>query len=211
MLLHQVFSFNSPVWFNVGTSSPQQVTACQPYDALVSTPAGLVPIGKLVEDDAVGTKVYDAQGLTKILATKANGVKDVSVTPSRAGLRTWKVGGSRAPAGRVGDRWSGTAAMLGEGDRRGTLRQHSPDGCSRRFVGQYGTKRSLTEAMTVDDELAWGPPPTAAVMAEAETCDADVGAPGRIRRVRSLGSARGSARSCRRDCSPRRCRSWRRT
>jgi ribonucleoside-diphosphate reductase alpha chain len=28
MLLHQVFSFNSPVWFNVGTTSPQQVSAC---------------------------------------------------------------------------------------------------------------------------------------------------------------------------------------
>ena len=28
MLMHQVFSFNSPVWFNVGTSSPQQVSAC---------------------------------------------------------------------------------------------------------------------------------------------------------------------------------------
>ncbi len=28
MLLNQVFSFNSPVWFNVGTVSPQQVSAC---------------------------------------------------------------------------------------------------------------------------------------------------------------------------------------
>jgi ribonucleoside-diphosphate reductase alpha chain len=28
MLLHQVFSFNSPVWFNVGTDAPQQVSAC---------------------------------------------------------------------------------------------------------------------------------------------------------------------------------------
>ncbi|BCY14374.1 vitamin B12-dependent ribonucleotide reductase [Actinoplanes sp. L3-i22] len=28
MLMHQVFSFNSPVWFNVGTKSPQQVSAC---------------------------------------------------------------------------------------------------------------------------------------------------------------------------------------
>jgi len=28
MLLHQIFSFNSPVWFNVGTQSPQQVSAC---------------------------------------------------------------------------------------------------------------------------------------------------------------------------------------
>ncbi len=27
-LIHQVFSFNSPVWFNVGTPSPQQVSAC---------------------------------------------------------------------------------------------------------------------------------------------------------------------------------------
>ena len=28
LLLHQYFSFNSPVWFNVGTHSPQQVSAC---------------------------------------------------------------------------------------------------------------------------------------------------------------------------------------
>jgi ribonucleoside-diphosphate reductase alpha chain len=28
LLLHQYFAFNSPVWFNVGTSSPQQVSAC---------------------------------------------------------------------------------------------------------------------------------------------------------------------------------------
>jgi len=28
MLLHQYFSFNSPVWFNVGTASPAQVSAC---------------------------------------------------------------------------------------------------------------------------------------------------------------------------------------
>ncbi|MEE1940898.1 vitamin B12-dependent ribonucleotide reductase [Streptomyces sp. TRM 70361] len=27
-VLHQVFSFNSPVWFNVGTAQPQQVSAC---------------------------------------------------------------------------------------------------------------------------------------------------------------------------------------
>ncbi len=28
MLVNQVFSFNSPVWFNVGTTAPQQVSAC---------------------------------------------------------------------------------------------------------------------------------------------------------------------------------------
>ncbi|MBV8542774.1 MAG: vitamin B12-dependent ribonucleotide reductase [Pseudonocardiales bacterium] len=27
-LLHQIFSFNSPVWFNVGTAAPAQVSAC---------------------------------------------------------------------------------------------------------------------------------------------------------------------------------------
>jgi ribonucleoside-diphosphate reductase alpha chain len=84
-LIHQIFSFNSPVWFNVGTSSPQQVSACQPYDALVSTPAGLVPIGKLVDDNAIGTKVYDADGVTRIVATKANGVKEVLRLHTKAG------------------------------------------------------------------------------------------------------------------------------
>ena len=85
MLVHQIFSFNSPVWFNVGTPAPQQVSACQPYDALVSTPAGLVPIGKLVDDDAVDAKVYDAHGVTRIVAAKANGVKDVLRLHTKAG------------------------------------------------------------------------------------------------------------------------------
>ena len=70
MLLHQVFSFNSPVWFNVGTASKQQVSACLPYHSLVSTPAGLVPIGKLVDENAVGTKVFDAEGVTRIVAVR---------------------------------------------------------------------------------------------------------------------------------------------
>ena len=26
--MHQIFSYNSPVWFNVGTNAPQQVSAC---------------------------------------------------------------------------------------------------------------------------------------------------------------------------------------
>jgi len=85
MLLHQMFSFNSPVWFNVGTNSPQQVSACQPYDALVSTPAGMVPMGELVERNAVGTKVFDAHGVTRVVATKFNGVKDVLRIHTKAG------------------------------------------------------------------------------------------------------------------------------
>ena len=69
ILVTQRAAFNSPVWFNIGVKGvPQQGSACQPYDALVSTPEGLVPIGKLVEDNAVGTKVFDAHGITKIVA-----------------------------------------------------------------------------------------------------------------------------------------------
>ncbi|SFQ33360.1 ribonucleoside-diphosphate reductase alpha chain [Amycolatopsis arida] len=176
MLLHQVFSFNSPVWFNVGTSSKQQVSACQPYDALVSTPGGLVPIGKLVEDGAVGTKVYDAYGLTRVVAVKANGVKNVLRLHTKAGYvldvtadhLVWKCTSDRT--GRFVE-----AGGLRPGDQ---LQWHRRDGFgegeispdeiaeaalagwlqSDGFVGQYeGTNKSLTiEAMTVnDDEFGW--------------------------------------------------------
>ena len=37
----------------------------------------MVPIGELVEDDAVGREVYDASGVTKIVAVKHNGQKPV--------------------------------------------------------------------------------------------------------------------------------------
>lgn len=78
LLLHQYFSFNSPVWFNVGTKSSQQVSACQPYDALVNTEDGDLPIGYIVENNMVGLKVRTASGvLTEVLAVKNNGVKNV--------------------------------------------------------------------------------------------------------------------------------------
>jgi ribonucleoside-diphosphate reductase alpha chain len=78
VLLHQRAAFNSPVWFNIGVKGvPQQASACQPYHAPVVTADGLVPIGKLVESDAVGSKVFDAHGLTRIVAVQANGVKPV--------------------------------------------------------------------------------------------------------------------------------------
>ncbi|MPZ82812.1 MAG: vitamin B12-dependent ribonucleotide reductase [Actinophytocola sp.] len=176
MLMHQVFSFNSPVWFNVGTSSPQQVSACLPYEALVSTPAGMVPIGKLVEDDAVGTKVYDAHGLTRIVATKDNGVMEVLRVRTKAGHEldvtadhlVWRASGqgtgSFVPAGelRVGDKleWHRRPSF---GETEITRREVAEAALagwlqSDGFVGQYsGTNRSLTiEAMTVTDaELAW--------------------------------------------------------
>jgi ribonucleoside-diphosphate reductase alpha chain len=176
MLVHQYFSFNSPVWFNVGTASPQQVSACQPYDALVSTPGGMIPIGRLVEDNAVGTKVYDAHGLTRIVATKANGTKEVLRLRTKAGHTldvtadhlVWRASGEDTgrfvPAGqlRVGDKlvWHRkgsfgeaeiTSREIAEAALAGWLQA---DG----FVGQRpGTNRSLTiEAMTVtDDERRW--------------------------------------------------------
>src|SRR5437763_5135664 len=175
MLLHQVFSFNSPVWFNVGTSSKQQVSACQPYDALISTPAGAVPIGEIVGLDAVGTKVFDAHGLTRIVATKSNGIKEVlrittksghvlEVTADHLVWRASYAGGRFVPAGelRPGDQleWHRRYAYgeseidetaIAEAALAGWLQS---DG----FVGQYaGPNRSLTiEAMTVHDpELDW--------------------------------------------------------
>src|SRR5499426_2766382 len=131
-LIHQVFSFNSPVWFNVGTPSPQQVSACQPYDALVSTPAGLVPIGKLVDDNAVGAKVYDADGVTRIIATKANGIKDVLRLHTKAGYKldvtadhlVWRAedlhSGAFTPVGalRPGDALLHVAPEMGGLDRQ---------------------------------------------------------------------------------------------
>ncbi len=77
ILLHQMAAFNSPVWFNVGFEESPQCSACQPYHALVSTPRGMVPIGELVEEDRIGHDVYDANGVTHVVATKANGRKRV--------------------------------------------------------------------------------------------------------------------------------------
>jgi ribonucleoside-diphosphate reductase alpha chain len=77
ILLHQMAAFNSPVWFNVGFEESPQCSACQPYHALISTPQGMVSMGELVEGDQIGREVYDANGVTRIVATKANGRKRV--------------------------------------------------------------------------------------------------------------------------------------
>jgi ribonucleoside-diphosphate reductase alpha chain len=177
VLVHQRAAFNSPVWFNIGVRGvPQQASACQPFHALVSTPDGLVPIGKLVEQDAVGTKVFDANGVTKIVAVKHNGRKEVLRIHLKAGITldvtpdhlVWRA--SDARYGRFVD-----AGSLKRGDKLVWHREVSwgagtfetddmaeaalagwlqSDG----FVGQYsGTNRSLTiEPMTVTDaERDW--------------------------------------------------------
>ncbi|MDQ3954096.1 MAG: vitamin B12-dependent ribonucleotide reductase [Actinomycetota bacterium] len=178
LLVTQKAAFNSPVWFNVGwrPKGEEQVSACQPYGALVSTPDGLVPIGRLVEENAVGTKVFDAHGLTKIVAVKANGVKDVFRVHLRSGYTldvtsdhlVWKAegdgGGRFVPADelRVGDKleWHRRGAFGGGEIRRLDIAEAALAGWlqSDGFVGRYdGTNKSLTiEAMTVnDDERSW--------------------------------------------------------
>src|SRR5262245_6885992 len=77
ILVNQLAAFNSPVWFNVGFEEKPQCSACQPYDALISTPDGMVPIGQLVAEEAVGRDVYDAHGVTQVVAVKHNGRKPV--------------------------------------------------------------------------------------------------------------------------------------
>ena len=176
LVLHQKAAFNSPVWFNIGVAGePQQASACQPYDALVSTPEGLIPIGRLVEDGAVGAKVFDATGITKVVAVKANGVKPVLRVHTKAGHvldvtvdhLVWRAGPGRAgfvPAGCLapGDQleWHRRQSW-GDGEIKSLDVAEAAlagwlqgDG----FVGQYqGTNRSLTiEAMTVTEaENRW--------------------------------------------------------
>src|SRR5262249_54592612 len=79
ILLHQKAAFNSPVWFNVGLAdNPRpQCSACQPYHARVLTEKGFLPIGTIVENDMVGLRVFDGDGLSEIIAVKHNGRKPV--------------------------------------------------------------------------------------------------------------------------------------
>src|SRR5256885_5840470 len=77
ILLHQMAAFNSPVWFNVGVEDRPQCSACQPYDAMVSTPYGMTPIGDIVTHNLVGLPIYDSKGITLVTNVKRNGVKNV--------------------------------------------------------------------------------------------------------------------------------------
>jgi ribonucleotide reductase alpha subunit len=87
ILLNQIAAFNSPVWFNVGFEESPQCSACMPYHQMVSTPDGMVPIGELVDGDQVGREVYDANGVTRIVAVKSNGRKQVFRVTLRNGQR----------------------------------------------------------------------------------------------------------------------------
>ena len=106
MLARQIGAPNSPQWFNTGLhwaygiSGPAQghwyvdpktkeltrstsayehpaPHACLPHRALISTPDGPIPIGEIVTRDLIGLQVYDAKGMTRVVAVKHNGVKAV--------------------------------------------------------------------------------------------------------------------------------------
>ena len=176
LLVHQYGAFNSPVWFNLGVKdAKQQCSACQPYDALVSTPAGLIPIGELVEKNAVGHAVYDANGVARIVATKHNGRKTVLRLHLKAGYTldvtadhlVWKrvshangrPTGKWVEAGTLQAQdmlaWHRTPVVDKSQELPGEVAEAALAGWlqSDGFVGRYetGTNRSLTiEAMTVN-------------------------------------------------------------
>jgi ribonucleoside-diphosphate reductase alpha chain len=206
MLAAQMAAPNSPQWFNTGLFwaygidgpaqghyrvDPQtkQVVrstsayeypaphACLPYHALVTTPAGPIPIGEIVEKNLVGLPVYDVKGLTRVVAVKHNGVRAVYrvrltngnfieatadhlvlACHGHKGQQRWYEVGQLEPGMRLIQRTDttvekeGNAHMEAEAALAGWLQG---DG----FVGQYtyGTNRSLTlEAITIDaDERAF--------------------------------------------------------
>jgi ribonucleoside-diphosphate reductase alpha chain len=206
MLAKQMAAPNSPQWFNTGLhhayglSGPSQghyyvdpksyelvkatnafehpqPHACQPYQALVSTPQGPIPIGDIVAGNLIGLEVYDGRdrgaGTTRVVAVKANGQKPVfkirlkngacvEATPdhlvyaldARWTEGAWRRVDALAPGMRL--QLSTRTAVLTESSEcemaeaalAGWLQG---DG----FVGQYdhGTNRSLTiEFMTIDKD-----------------------------------------------------------
>ena len=106
MLARQIGAPNSPQWFNTGlhwaygiagpsqghyyvdpftgetkpstsTFERPQVSACLPYHAMITTPDGPIPIGEIVERNMIGLRVFDRDGITRVLAVKDNGEKPV--------------------------------------------------------------------------------------------------------------------------------------
>jgi ribonucleoside-diphosphate reductase alpha chain len=207
MLAAQMASPNSPQWFNTGLHwaygidgpaqghhfvdaatgevrksesayERPQPHACQPWDALISTPTGPFAIGEIVEKKLVGLEVFDRDGVTRVVAVKDNGTRPVlravlangnavEMTPDH---QVWAApadapagrgyqfveAGTLQPGMRLMQRCGTTIAARGPDDSRevseailaGWLQG---DG----FVGRCseGTNRSLTvEFMTCNEE-----------------------------------------------------------
>ena len=202
MLARQIGAPNSPQWFNTGLhwaygiAGPAQghyfvdpksheltrsinayehpaPHACLPYYAEVTTPDGPVPIGEIITKNLIGLPVYDADGITKVVAVKHNGVKSVYRVSLKSGnwieatadhlvlacddhkgAKKWRPVADLRPGMRVLQRTDTSIASPflrmdeAEAALAGWLQA---DG----FVGQYatGTNKSLTvEAMTINDD-----------------------------------------------------------
>ncbi len=202
MLAAQMAAPNSPQWFNTGlhwaygiegppqghyyvdphsqrvvgsTSAYERPAphACLPYHARVTTPAGPIPIGQIVEQNLIGLPVYDSKAITRVVAVKHNGMKAVyrvrltngnfiEATADHLVLaceghkckKRWYAIQDLCPGMRLIQRTDTSVELLSddqpeaEAALAGWLQA---DG----FVGQYthGTNRSLTiEAMTIDDD-----------------------------------------------------------
>lgn len=121
VLLHQMAAFNSPVWFNCGlgqvygikghgehfawdpatervAQAPDdylrpQLSACLPYDGLVNTTQGLIPIGEIVERMRLNSEalyVYDASGSpSRILRAQRTGKHKVMGLSLADGSTLW--------------------------------------------------------------------------------------------------------------------------
>ena len=62
-----------------------QTSACQPYNAMISTPYGPTKIGDVVKFGMVGLEVFDKNNTTKVKAVKNNGVKPVLRVITKSG------------------------------------------------------------------------------------------------------------------------------
>jgi len=209
LCLHQYGVFNSPVLFNVGlnqvygikdersrnfyvydfekkrvvkatdTLLHPQVSACQPYWSSVVTPVGNMKIGEIAENNMVGLTVFDASGVTKVVATKKNGKKPVYRIMTKSGHFLDATADHLVWRQTGGSNGSGKFVRLDEikrGDRLRWIRTDvaSSGKCNEKaiaeaalagwlqsdgFVGQYKTNsnKSLTiEAITViPAEFEW--------------------------------------------------------
>ena len=120
---------------------PQQASACQPYDALVSTPEGLVPIGKLVEDNAVGAKVFDAHGLTADRRGEAQRSQAGAAHPHEGRHHARRHG--RPP--RLASSGTGSGRFVEAGDAALPATSSSGTAPSRGATGEIST-REMAEA-----------------------------------------------------------------
>ncbi|WP_025274111.1 vitamin B12-dependent ribonucleotide reductase [Haloglycomyces albus] len=106
LLLHQYFSFNSPVWFNVGTNAPQQVSAC----FILSVDDSMEDILDWYKEEGLifkggsgsGVNLSKIRGSTELLSSGGNASGPVSfMRGADASAGTIKSGGATRRAAKM--------------------------------------------------------------------------------------------------------------